>query len=119
MTGPLLFLIITFILFLIGAYATLKTDAPYIVAAAIPLIFSILSCIFVSVKTVYEPVIYKAETTTFKVFVITDKRVFESDKKVDFDNWTQGKEGYLRFGISTFGLRIEEKFTTEKQENEK
>jgi amino acid transporter len=115
MTGPLIFLIITFFLSLIGAYASVKTDDPYIVVGAIPLIFAIVICLSMPVKTVYEPVIYKAESTTFKVFAITDKKIFESDKKVDFDNWTQGKEGYIRTEYSTFGLDIHTAFTTEKR----
>lgn len=119
MTGPLIFLIISIILFLIACYASVETNAPYCIPAIIPVVLAVLTCELNPVKTVYEPVPYTVESTSFKVFAITDKKVFDSDKKIDFHNWTLGKEGYICTTYSTFGTVVGETFTTEKTNNEK
>jgi hypothetical protein len=119
MTGPLIFFIIAIIALPFSIYLTFKTDHPFFVLGSMILGASFICCVFFPVKTAYEPIVYKAESTSFKVFAITDEKVFESDKKIDFHNWTSGKEGYLYVEYNSFGSIITKSFTTEKPENEK
>lgn len=41
------------------------------------------------------PVDYTVEQTSNKIYILTEYGNFESDKILDFHEWTQNKQGYL------------------------
>ena len=59
------------------------------------------------------PVEYTTESITSKIFVHTKYGEFESDKKVDFDNWTKNLPGYIIQNCNAWGQVEKSYFTTE------
>ena len=59
------------------------------------------------------PVEYTTEAITSKIFVHTKYGEFESDKKVDFDNWTKNLPGYIIQKCNAWGNVEKSYFTTE------
>lgn len=58
------------------------------------------------------PVSYTIEQTSVKIFSITDYGVFESDKMIDFEKWTQSdKQGYIIKCYDYFGEEDSKEFT--------
>jgi len=59
------------------------------------------------------PVEYNTESVTSKIFVHTKYGDFESDKKIDFDNWSKNLPGYIIQNCNAFGGINNSYFTTE------
>lgn len=50
------------------------------------------------------PVEYTTESTSFKIFVKQgDNIIAESTQKVDFDNWTKNRPGFMRNQYNSWG----------------
>ena len=59
------------------------------------------------------PVEYTTESITSKIFVHTKYGEFESDKKIDYDNWSRNLPGYIIQECTAFGDIKYSHFTTE------
>ena len=59
------------------------------------------------------PVEYTTESITSKIFVHTKYGEFESDKKIDYDNWSKNLPGYIIQNCNAFGKVNNSYFTTE------
>lgn len=119
------FVLILFIVVLILSGIFLYLDFKFHLAGSsfisiFPLVFLFLICLERKQTVAYEPVEYKAEVTTFKVFAITKDHIWESDKKKDFDEWTQNRPGFIEKHFNAFRVELPQHraFTVQKPNTE-
>lgn len=100
-------------------YSCHSSSAGWSFMFLIPLIPCILFRSLAPQRIEYTPTEYMTESTSFKIFVKTsDNRVFESDKKLDFEEWSQNKPGFIREEYNAFGIHMDimDTFTVNKIE---
>jgi hypothetical protein len=121
MTAALIILFLLLTLFLIAIpidiYLSDWDNKGWSMILVVPILFCTLYC-FTDIGYVeYEPTDYNVETTSFKVFAKTPDALYESERKIDFDEWTQNKPGFIQEEFNHFGSVLRTKFTVNKVEN--
>jgi len=82
----------------------------------IPILFSTVHCFLGTGHIEYKPTEYTVESTSFKVFVKTPDALYESERKIDFDEWTQNKPGFIEEHHNHFNMIFRTRFTVNKLE---
>jgi hypothetical protein len=88
------------------------TDDPSLVV--IPILGMLITSIISTSGTRYTkyyPVEYTTESTSFKVFVHTQYGEFESDKKINCDEFVQNKPGFIKAQYNYWNSCIYTDFT--------
>jgi len=113
-------LILFFIAALFGIFFTTKvSEAPYhngyffglIVSFMATGVLFIVCCLGTAHSTDF-PVEYKVFPTDTEIICYVGNKRYISDKKKDFDTWSQNKPGFVRKGYNHFGVEISDNFIT-------
>ena len=104
------------IIFVLGLliYGIWYDDDDYIACSFIGIIPIALTMLISCVgywQTKEYPVEYTTESITSKIFIHTKYGEYESDKKVDFDNWTKNYHGIIVQECNGWGYVLRDKFT--------
>ena len=100
-------------------YSCYSSSSGWSIMFLVPVAFGSIFCSLDPQRIEYAPIEYTTESTSFKIFVRTsDNRMFESDKKLDFEEWSQNKLGFIREEYNAFGIHMNrDTFTVNKIEN--